>query len=173
MFFIIPVSSFVARASLAIGTLTLTIRLEGYSTGGAHCVSSTFCLNICYKIQAHEPELCSTMVVAKRGWQVDTFHLLILWRVALYARPMNMHIIGPVRPVGPRSGLHIIFCCCFLFIFLLAICRPSDGTVASGVVGVGVVVVVVIVVVVSNRSQMRTSKCTYLIFGMSIGLDPG
>jgi len=25
----------------------------------------------------------------------------------------------------------------------------------------------------SNRSQMRTSECTCLIFGVSIGLDPG
>jgi len=49
-------------------------------------------------------------------------------------------------------------------------CRPSGYTVASGVVGVGVVVVVV---GVCNRSQMRTSKCTYLISGVSIGLDPG
>jgi len=38
--------------------------------------------------------------------------------------------------------------------------------VASGVVGV-------VVVVVCNHSQMRTSKCTCLIFGVSIGLDPG
>ena len=37
-------------------------------------------------------------------------------------------------------------------------------TVASGVV--------VVVVGVCNRSQMRTSKYTCLIFGMSIGLDP-
>jgi len=47
---------------------------------------------------------------------------------------------------------------------LLAICRPSGCTVASGVV---------VVVGVCNRSQMRTSKCTCLIFGVSIGLDPG
>ena len=38
---------------------------------------------------------------------------------------------------------------------LLAICRPSGCTVASGVIVVGVVVVVV---GVCNRSQMRTSK---------------
>jgi len=44
----------------------------------------------------------------------------------------------------------------------LAICHPSGYTVASG-----------IVVVVYNRSQVRTSKCTCLIFGVSIGLDPG
>jgi len=49
--------------------------------------------------------------------------------------------------------------------FCLVICRPSGCTVASGVV--------VIVVGVCNRSQMRTSKCTCLIFGVSIGLDPG
>ena len=36
---------------------------------------------------------------------------------------------------------------------------------ASGIVGV-------VVVVVCNCSQMRTSKCTYLIFGVSIGLNP-
>jgi len=50
---------------------------------------------------------------------------------------------------------------------LLAICRLG-GTVASGVV---------FVVVVGggdcNRSQVRTSKYTCLIFGLSIGLDPG
>jgi len=41
---------------------------------------------------------------------------------------------------------------------LLAIClyHPSDHTVASGVV--------------CNRSQMRTSKCTCVIFGVSIGV---
>ena len=49
----------------------------------------------------------------------------------------------------------------------LAICRPTDCTVASGVVGV------VVVVGVCNRSQMRTSKRTCLIFGVSIDLDPG
>jgi len=43
----------------------------------------------------------------------------------------------------------------------LAICRPSGCTVVSGVVVVGGV---------CNRSQMRTSKCTCLIFGVSIGL---
>jgi len=48
---------------------------------------------------------------------------------------------------------------------LLAICRHSGCTVASGVVGV-----VVVVVGICNRSQMRTSKCTCLIFGMSIGV---
>ena len=49
-------------------------------------------------------------------------------------------------------------------IALLAICRPSGCTVASGVVGV---------VGVCNRSQMRTTERTCLIFGVSIGLDPG
>jgi len=49
---------------------------------------------------------------------------------------------------------------------------------ASGVVGVVVVVVDVVVVVVGgggvcNCSQMRTTRCTCLIFGVSIGLDPG
>ena len=55
------------------------------------------------------------------------------------------------------------------FEFLLAICRPSGCTVACGVVGV----VVVVVVGVCNRSQMRTSKYTCLIFGVSTGLEPG
>ena len=41
----------------------------------------------------------------------------------------------------------------------LAICHPSCCTVVSG-----------IVVGVCNRSQMTTSKCTCLIFGVSIGL---
>jgi len=46
--------------------------------------------------------------------------------------------------------------------------------VASGIVGIVVVVVVIVVVIgsgVCNHSQMRTSKCTCLIFGVSIGLD--
>jgi len=45
----------------------------------------------------------------------------------------------------------------------LSIRRPSGCTVASSVAGI---------VVVCNCSQMRTSKCTCLIFGVSIGLDP-
>jgi len=44
----------------------------------------------------------------------------------------------------------------------LAICHPSGCTVASGVV---------VVVGVCNRSQMRTSKFTCLIFGVSIVLS--
>jgi len=46
----------------------------------------------------------------------------------------------------------------------MTICRPIGCTVASGIV---------VVVGVCNRSQMRTSKFTCLIFGVSIGLDPG
>jgi len=46
---------------------------------------------------------------------------------------------------------------------LLAIVVPSGCTMASGVFGGGV----------CNRSQIRTSKCTCLIFGVSIGFDPG
>jgi len=42
-------------------------------------------------------------------------------------------------------------------------CRPSGCTMVSGVVGGGV----------CNCSQMRTSKCTCLIFGVSIGLGAG
>jgi len=55
---------------------------------------------------------------------------------------------------------------CFWLLLLLAICRPSGCTVVSGVV-------VVVIVGVCNRSQMRTSKSTCLIFGVSIVLDPG
>jgi len=44
---------------------------------------------------------------------------------------------------------------------LLAVCHPTGCTVSSSIVGV--------VVSVCNRSQMRTSKCTCLIFGVSIG----
>jgi len=48
-----------------------------------------------------------------------------------------------------------------MFDMLLAICRLGDCTVASGIV--------VVVISICNRSQMRTSKCTCLIFGVSIG----
>ena len=47
---------------------------------------------------------------------------------------------------------------------LLAICCSSGCSVASGIIVIGGV---------CNCSQMRTSKCTCLIFGVSIGLDPG
>ena len=47
--------------------------------------------------------------------------------------------------------LNLVFC-------WLVICRPSGCTVVSGVVGV------------CNRSQMRTSKYTFLIFGVCVGL---
>ena len=50
---------------------------------------------------------------------------------------------------------------------LLAICHPSGCTVVS------CIVIIVVVCGVCNRSQMRTSKCTCLIFGVSIGLDAG
>ena len=46
--------------------------------------------------------------------------------------------------------------------YSLAICRPSGCTAAS--------CVVVVVVGVCNRSQTRTSKCTCLIFGVSLYL---
>ena len=48
----------------------------------------------------------------------------------------------------------------------LAICHPSGCTVASGIV-------IVVSGSICNCSQMRTSKRTCLIFGVSIGLDPG
>ena len=51
---------------------------------------------------------------------------------------------------------------------LLAICRPSGCTVAPGFV-----VVVLVVVGVCSRSQKKTSKCTCLIFDVSIDLGPG
>ena len=52
--------------------------------------------------------------------------------------------------------------------YLLAICRHNGCTVASGVV-----VVSVVFFGDCNRSQMRTGKCACLIFGVSIGFDPG
>ena len=42
---------------------------------------------------------------------------------------------------------------------------PSGCTVVSGIVG--------FIISICNRSQMRTSKCACLIFGVSIGLDRG
>jgi len=62
------------------------------------------------------------------------------------------------RPIGYTY-------CLFCFNAVVGDMSPSDRTMASGVVSV-------VVVGVCNRSQMRTSKCTCLIFGMSIGLDP-
>jgi len=50
----------------------------------------------------------------------------------------------------------------YCIVYLLAICHPSGCTVASGVVGV------VVVVGVCNRSQMRTTKYTFLIFNFCI-----
>jgi len=71
----------------------------------------------------------------------------------------STHVSSAVKNTGYANGS-------FLY---LAICRPIGCTVASGVIGV----VVVVVVGVCNRSQMRISKCTCLILGISIDLDPG
>jgi len=61
-----------------------------------------------------------------------------------------------IKTEGTRCELHTGF----------AICHYSYWQyvtlVVSGIVVVGV----------CNRCQMRTSKCTCLIFGVSIGLDP-
>jgi len=58
--------------------------------------------------------------------------------------------------------------CVCVCVLLLVIRHSSDHTVASGFVGV----VVVVVIGVCNHCQMKTSKCTCVIFGVSIGLDP-
>ena len=62
-----------------------------------------------------------------------------------------------------KLGLHTLEASRGDKIVLLVICRPSGCTVASSIVSIGV----------CNRCQMRTSKCTCLIFGVSMGLDPG
>jgi len=62
------------------------------------------------------------------------------------------------KPVGTTST-GIVY-------LLLAICRPSGCTAVSGVV-------IVVGGGVCNWSQMRTSKCTCLIFDVIISLDPG
>jgi len=59
---------------------------------------------------------------------------------------------------------YMVYATAHLSVHLLPICRPSGCTMASGIVR--------IIVGVCNRSQMRTSKCTYLIFDVSMGLDP-
>jgi len=86
----------------------------------------------------------------------------------LYGVPQgaNEKAQASVRELDARNLQPVDLQCSVLV--SLAICRPSGCTVASGVVGVGVVVVGA-----CNCSQMRTSKCTCLIFGVSIGLDPG
>ena len=73
--------------------------------------------------------------------------------------------IKTVQPM-PAYGIIFVDCTHFLALKLLAICCPIDCTVASGIVGVAVVVIVVV------GSQMRTIKCTCVIFDVSIGLDP-
>jgi len=50
-----------------------------------------------------------------------------------------------------------------LVVVLCSLALSSSASVTS----------VVVVIGVCNRSKMRTSKCTCLIFGVSIGLDPG
>jgi len=77
-------------------------------------------------------------------------------------RPTDRQTDRPTNGIGDNLFQHP------LTLLLLAICRPSGCTVVYGVV-----VDVVVVVGVCNRSQMRTSKCTCLTFGVSIGLDPG
>jgi len=62
-----------------------------------------------------------------------------------------------------RPGIRRILCTNW---HLLAICHPSGCTVASGIVSV-------VIVGICHRSQMRTSKCKCLSFGVSKSVDPG
>ena len=71
-------------------------------------------------------------------------------------------------PGGRGSHTHTADVNSTQLISLLVICRPSGCTVVSGIV-----VVIIIVVGVCNRCQMKTTKWTCLIFGVSIDLDPG
>jgi len=72
-------------------------------------------------------------------------------------------MLRPCAAAAAGVGLHDVR----LLRFLVGGMSPYSGcTVVSGVV-------VVVVGGVCNRSHMRTSKCTCLIFGVSIGLDPG
>jgi len=71
--------------------------------------------------------------------------------------PLVLHGAGAYVDHPPR-----------LFVYWRYVALVHGYTVASGVVSVGVVVVDV-----CNRSQMRTSTHTCLIFGVSIGLGPG
>jgi len=81
--------------------------------------------------------------------------LLIYWPISISlklgyrhnGKPMGIHTVRDL----PSNSVSILMT-------LLAICRPSGCTVVSGVV-------VVVGGGVCNRSQMRTSKCTCLIFG--------
>ena len=71
---------------------------------------------------------------------------------------------GLTLALDDAAGLLSAFRPYFWYHQLLATCGPSGCTVVSSVV---------VVVVVCNRSQMRNSECTCLIFGVSIGLDLG
>ena len=73
------------------------------------------------------------------------------------------HFSSPDRAL---DQVHV--CACLNNNWRYVATRTSGCTVASGVVGVGIVVVGIY-----NHSQLRTSKCTCLIFGVSIGLDHG
>jgi len=114
------------------------------------------------------------------------------WVGRLFKRASTQHAFSdaPFRHVHTGTDLRVLLLisrcaeldrtyCCVVFhvsayiktawfiILLLSICRPSGCRPTSGVV------VVVVGGGVCNRSQMRTSKCTRLIFGVSIGLEPG
>ena len=84
---------------------------------------------------------------------------------------LRLVLCGPFRALTMMVRLqegHPIEMLCAIYVLVclsLAICLGC--TVASGIVSV------VVVVGVCNCSQMRTSKCTCLIFGVSVGLDPG
>jgi len=79
--------------------------------------------------------------------------------------PMVINAVIRSRPT-PVYRLHVHLYSSVMLIGDMSPDRPNGCTVESGIV-VGVVVGV------CNRSQMRTSKCTCLIFGVTIGLDPG
>jgi len=96
--------------------------------------------------------------------------ILLLYCTIQYGRCNGLNIRLQINRSLVQFPVRVQQCCCasvtkqhnWRYVTLV-----SGYTVASGIVVVGVVVGV------CNRSQMRTSKCTCLIFGVSIGLDPG
>jgi len=143
-----------------------------------HCLEGNSCM---WKITVFSSgALSQTMNLEKNFWwhvdcrkccQLSSMNIACLWH---WASTFVCNTIGSSWDLSKWCLLEDTFsasCTCIVCVswelvkkhlWIIRDMSPSGCSMVAGVV-----------VGVCNRSQMRTSKCTYLIFGVSIGLDHG
>ena len=116
---------------------------------------------------------CDYLVVFVGTWRNSCKEPLGKWHTNSYSLTYRSQSMAPTCATLPipkamewnKSHLQVSRSYCIVAQYkchiLLAICRPSGCTVVSSVV----------VIVVCNHSQMRTSKCTCLIFSVNVAVS--